>query len=71
LQVRADGDAAVLSGSDLPKTTFARRDLLRALYACGVRWIATIDQLGRTPQANHLRPFAEAAQAALAAAGLT
>jgi hypothetical protein len=68
--LRADGDTAVLSGSDLPETTFSRRDLLRALYACGARWITTLEELGRTSEANHLRPFAAAAQSALAAAGL-
>jgi hypothetical protein len=69
-QLRAEGDTVVLSGSDVPETTFSRRDLLRALYACGARWIATLDKLGRAPEANHLRPFAAAAQSALAAAGL-
>jgi len=69
-QLRTDGDTVVLSGSDLPETTFPRRDLLRSLYACGARWIATLDQLGRAPEANHLRPFAAAASAALTAAGL-
>jgi hypothetical protein len=66
----ADGDAVVLSGSDVPKSTGPRRGLCRALYACGVRSLAMLDQIGRVPEANHLRPFAAAAQSALAVAGL-
>lgn len=66
----ADGDTVVLSGSDVPESRFSRRDLIRALYACGVRWLAVLDKIGRAPEANHLRPFAAAAQSALAAAGL-
>jgi hypothetical protein len=69
-RLAADGDTVVLSGSDVPESTFPRRDLIRALYACGVRWLAVLDKLGRAPEANHLRPFAAAAQSALAAAGL-
>jgi hypothetical protein len=66
----ADGGTVVLSGSDVAESTFPRRDLIRALYACGVRWLAVLDQLGRAGEANHLRPFAAAAQSALTAAGL-
>jgi hypothetical protein len=66
----ANGDTVVLSGSDVPESTFPRRDLICALYACGVRWLGMLDKLGRAPEANHLRPFAAAAQSALAAAGL-
>jgi hypothetical protein len=69
-RLTADGDIVVLSGSDVSESTFPRRDLIRALYACGARWITTLDKLGRPPEANHLRPFAAAAQSALAAAGL-
>ena len=66
----ADGDTVVLSGSDVPESTFPRRDLIRALYACGTRWLAVLDKIGRAPEANHLRPFAATAHSALAAAGL-
>lgn len=66
----ANGETVVLSGSDVPESIFPRRNLIRALYACGARWIAVLDALGRAPEANHLRPFAAAAQSALAAAGL-
>jgi hypothetical protein len=66
----ADGDTVVVSGSDVPDSTFPRWELIRALYACGVRWLAMLDKIGRTPEANHLRPFAASAQTALAAAGL-
>jgi len=69
-QLRAGGDTVVFSGSDVPESTFPRRDLIRALYACGVRWLAVLDKIGRAPEANHLRPFAVAAQSALTAAGL-
>jgi hypothetical protein len=71
-QLRADGDTVVLTSSDpeLPETTFPRRELLRGLYDCGQRWITTVDGLGRYWDVNQLRPFAAAAQAALAAAGL-
>jgi hypothetical protein len=72
VQLRAEGDSLVLSGSEfeVPETTFPRCELLRRLYACGERWITTVDGLGRSGDVNHLRPFAEAAQSALAAAGL-
>lgn len=66
----ANGESVVLSGSDVPESIFPRRDLIRALYACGARWIAVLDELGRAPEANHLRPFAAAARSSLAAAGL-
>jgi hypothetical protein len=66
----ANGETVVLSGSDVPESVFPRRDLIRALYACGARWIAVLDELGRAPEANHLRPFAAAARSALAASGL-
>ena len=69
-RLAAHGDTVALSGSDVPDSTFSRRDLIRALHACGVRWLAVLDQIGRAPEANHLRPFAAAAQSALAAAGL-
>src|SRR5258705_3444511 len=40
------GDAVVLTGGDVPELAFPRRDLIRALYACGVRWLAVPDQIG-------------------------
>ena len=69
-RLAANGGTVVLSGSDVPESTFPRWDLIRALYACGVRWLAVLDKIGRAPEANYLRPFAAAAQSALAAAGL-
>lgn len=66
----ANGETVVVSGSDVPESMFPRRDLIRALYACGARWIAVLDELGRVPEANHLRPFAAAARSSLAAVGL-
>lgn len=69
-RLAADGDTVVLSGSDVPESTFLRRELIRALHACGARWLAVLDRIGRAPEASYLRPFAAAAQSALAAAGL-
>ena len=66
----ANGEIVVLSGSDVPESIFPRRDLIRALYACGARWIAVLAELGRAPEANHLLPFAAAARSSLAAVGL-
>jgi hypothetical protein len=69
-RLAADGDTVMVSGSDVPESRFSGRDLIRALHACGVRWLPALDKIGRAPEANHLRPFAAAAQSALAAAGL-
>jgi hypothetical protein len=66
----ANDDSIVISGQDVPEASFPRRPLIRALYECGARWVATIEQIGRDPEATHLRPFATAARAALIAAGL-
>jgi hypothetical protein len=57
LRLVATGDTVVLSGGDLPETTFSRRELLVALHACGARWLATLDQLGRTGEANPSVPI--------------
>lgn len=62
-------DAVVLS-CNTSESTFPRLPLIRALYACGVRWLAVLDKIGRTPEADHLRPFAATARAALATVGL-
>jgi hypothetical protein len=69
-KLAADRDRVVISGSDIVSSAFPRQALIRALYSCGVRWLATLERLGRASEANHLRPFAAAAGAALAAAGL-
>jgi len=66
----ANGETVVLSGSDVPESALPRLDLIRALYACGTRWISVLEKLGRVPEANHLRPFAAAARSSLATAGL-
>lgn len=66
----AKGDSVMISTDDISGASFPRQDLIRALYACGARWLTVLDKIGRTPEANHLRPFAIAAQSALAAAGL-
>lgn len=68
----ADGASISLSGDDVPALTFARADLLPALHACGMRFLAFLEELGRQGRAAsaaelaHLSPFAERARAALA-----
>lgn len=69
VQLRATGDAIILSGSDRPELTFPR-EILRAMYACGVRWIAMLDRIGRGLEADRLRPVAAATRVALVSAGL-
>lgn len=69
-QLRSAGDIVVLTGSDLAESTFPRRDLLCELYACGGRWIAMLDRIGRGLEADRLRQFAAAAHVALVAARL-
>ena len=72
----ADGAAIALSGDDVPTREFSRAELLPALYACGVRYLAFVEELGRrgrtssAPDLVHLRPFADRARAALVAHGL-
>jgi hypothetical protein len=44
--------------------------LSTVLYACGQRWITTLERLGRTWEVDQLQPYAVAAQAALAATRL-
>ncbi|HET9624572.1 MAG TPA: hypothetical protein VFP84_24555 [Kofleriaceae bacterium] len=68
--LRSVGDMVALTGSDVPESTFPRRDLLCALYDCGGRWIAMLDQVGRGLEADRLRQFAASTHVALVAAGL-
>jgi hypothetical protein len=71
-----DGVTIALSGNDVPTREFPRVTLLPALYACGLRYLAVLEELGRRRRASsepdllHLRPLAERARAALAAHGL-
>lgn len=73
----ADGATISLSGDDIPSCAYPRESLLPALYACGQRYLAFLHDLGRrgrtgsTTELAHLQPFADRAQAALAASGLT
>jgi len=70
-------DAAIsISGDDIPTRVFPRATLLPALYACGLRYLAFVEELGRrgrassAPDLAHLRPFADRARGALVAQGL-
>jgi hypothetical protein len=71
-----DGATIALSGEYLPSREFPRATLFPALYACGLRYLAFLEELGSrgrassVPDLAHLRPFAERARAALAAHGL-
>ena len=72
----ADGASISLSGDDVPALTFSRAELLPALHACGMRFLAFLEELGRrgrpasAAELAHLSPFAERSKAALAAHGL-
>ena len=67
----ADGTTILLSGDGVPAREHLRAALLPALYACGLRYLAFLEELGRHGRASsaadvaHLRPFAERAGAAL------
>ena len=71
-----DGQTIALSGEYLPSHEWPRGSLLRALYACGLRYLTFLEDLGgrgRTWSVTdlaHLRPFAERARTALTAHGL-
>jgi hypothetical protein len=72
----ADGASISLAGEYLPAREFSRRKLLPALYACGLRYLTFLEELGRRGRTwsatdlAHLRSFAERARVALAAYGL-
>jgi hypothetical protein len=72
----SDGQTTALSGEYLPSHEWPRGPLLRALYACGLRYLTFLEDLGRRGRTwsvtdlAHLRPFAERARAALTAHGL-
>ena len=70
VRVVAAGDQATIALGDAAARTCSRPHLLRALVACGDRWLAALEALGRTGDAARLRPLAEAAHAALTASGL-
>jgi hypothetical protein len=71
-----DGATIALSGEYLPAREFSRGELLPALYACGLCYLAFLEDLGRRGRTwsvtdlAHLRPFADRARAALASHGL-
>jgi hypothetical protein len=76
LSSSADGATIVLSGEHLPACEFSRKELLVALYQCGLRYLGFLEELSRRGRAwsvtdlAHLQPFADRARAALVAHGL-
>jgi hypothetical protein len=72
----ADGATIALRGEFFASRELARGALLPELYACGLRYLAFLEELGRRGRAwsvtdlFHLRPFADRARAALVALGL-
>jgi hypothetical protein len=72
----ADDSTIVLSGEDILACEFSRKDLLPALYECGLRYLEFLEELGRrgrtrsTASLAHLRPFSNRAQIALVTHGL-
>lgn len=65
-----EGDSVVLTSQHFPTTRFARDELVCALFACGRRWLATLEQLGQPADTEWTLPAAAAAEAALKAARL-
>ena len=72
----ADGATIALRGESFASREFARGALLPELYACGLRYLAFLEELGRRGRAwsvtdlSQLRPFAGRAREALVALGL-
>ncbi|HMG57697.1 MAG TPA: hypothetical protein VK601_29555, partial [Kofleriaceae bacterium] len=66
----AAGDKATIALGDAPARIYSRPHLLRALVACGDRWLASLEALGRTADAARLRSSADSTRATLTAAGL-
>lgn len=69
-QFAIEGGSVVLTSQHFPTTRFARDELVRALFACGTRWLATLEKLGQPADTRWTLPAAEAAEAALKAAKL-
>jgi hypothetical protein len=76
LVTSGDGEAIALSGEYIPACQFPHGELLVALYACGRRYLALLEELGKRGRTwsgtdlAHLRPFSERAHAALIASGM-
>jgi hypothetical protein len=76
LVASSDGSTIALSGDYLPALEISRETLLPALYACGMRYLAFLEEVGHrgrrwsTTDLVHLRPFADRAGAAIALHGL-
>lgn len=66
----AGGDKITVALGDAPARTYSRPHLLRTLVACGDRWLASLEALGRTADAARLRSSADSTRATLTAAGL-
>jgi hypothetical protein len=72
LETSDDGATIAVSGSGLPSQTLPSRELLPALYACGVRYIQLLERLetrGRPSYTLSLREAATAARDLLARRG--
>jgi hypothetical protein len=67
LELLATDDAVAIRGTQAAPATHPRGALLRALYACGLRYLAFLEQVGRDHDAAYLRPFADQARAAIGA----
>jgi hypothetical protein len=76
LAASSDGATIALSGDYLPALEIPRETLLPALYACGMRYLSFLEEVGHrgrkwsTTDLVHLRPFADRARAALTLHGL-
>jgi hypothetical protein len=64
LQTSDDGTTITLSGFGLPTQVFPARELLPALYACGVRFIALLERLEARGRPSYTLSLHEAAAAA-------
>lgn len=77
LVTSVDSATIVLSGEYIPACQFPRGELLVALYECGRRYLAFLEELGQrgrtwsSTDLAQLRPFCERARAALVASGMS
>ena len=64
LETSDDGATIAVSGSGLPSQTLPARELLPALYACGVRYIELLERLEALGRPSYTQSLHEAAAAA-------
>jgi hypothetical protein len=64
LQTSDDGTTITVSGFGLPTQALPARELLPALYACGVRYIELLERLEARGRPSYTRSLHEAAAAA-------